>query len=264
MPHFRGMSRVTDHDQQLAKGFDAQAPKFERAPAQSDPAAIERLVHEADFPPGARVLDAGCGPGLVSSGLLDAGLSVLGVDLSTEMVERARKRCAAHGERARFVQGSVYDPVLDQFAPFDGALSRFVLHHVVDPGAFLARQVALVRSGGVIVACDHTTDPNPEIAAHHNALEIARDRTHTRNLTGGELVDLFARAGLQNLTLVEEPFILDFDEWFDRGTPGDTKESVRGKLLSGAIIRTFRHSPPASGGSVRIDCIRAIVRGVKP
>ena len=107
------------------------------------------------------MLDAGCGPGLVSSGLLDAGLSVVGVDLSTEMVERARRRCAAHGDRARFVHGSVYDPVLDQSAPFDGALSRFVIHHVVDPLAFLARQVALVRRGGVIVACDHSTDPDP-------------------------------------------------------------------------------------------------------
>ncbi len=257
------MFRMTDHDQQLAEGFDAQAPKFERAPVQSDPAAIQRLVHEADFPHGGRVLDAGCGPGLVSSGLLDAGLSVLGVDLSTEMVERARKRCAAHGERARFVQGSVYDPVLDQFAPFDGALSRFVLHHVVDPFAFLARQVALVQHGGVIVACDHTTDPDSAIAAHHNALEIARDRTHTRNLTGGELVDLFARAGLENITLVEEPFVLDFDEWFDRGTPCDTKESVRGKLLAGPIIRSFRPSRQERG-SIRIDCIRTIVRAVKP
>ncbi len=80
---------MTDHDQQLAQGFDAQAPKFERAPVQSDPAAIERLVHHADFPPGGRVLDAGCGPGLVSNGLLDAGLHVVGVDLSTEMIERA-------------------------------------------------------------------------------------------------------------------------------------------------------------------------------
>ena len=62
---------------------------------QSDPAAIARLVRQADFPPGGHVLDAGCGPGLVSSGLLDAGLHVVGVDLSTEMIERARRRCAA-------------------------------------------------------------------------------------------------------------------------------------------------------------------------
>ena len=220
-------------------------------------------MRAAGFAPGGRVLDAGCGPGLVSRGLLDAGLHVVGVDLSTEMIERARMRCAADGDRARFVHGSVYDPVLNQFAPFDGALSRFVLHHVVDPHAFLARQVALVRHGGAIVVCDHITDPNPAIAAHHGVLEVSRDRTHTRNLTGGELVDLLARAGLADISLIEEPFVLDFDEWFDRGTPGDTKESVRDKLLTGPIIRCF-HASLQGDGSIRIDCVRAIVRGIKP
>ncbi len=254
---------MTDHDQQLAQGFDAQAAKFERAPVQSDPAAIARLVRLADFPRGGWVLDAGCGPGLVSSGLLDAGLHVVGVDLSAEMIERARSRCAAHGQRATFVQGSAYDGVLNQFGPFDGAISRFVVHHVVEPEAFLARQIALVRRGGVIVVCDHSTDPNPATAAHHGALEVARDRTHTRNLTGGEFVDLLARAGLEEISLVEERFVLDFDEWFDRGTHGDTKESVRAKLLNGPPIRTFRSSLQADG-SIRIDCIRVIVRAVKP
>jgi 2-polyprenyl-3-methyl-5-hydroxy-6-metoxy-1,4-benzoquinol methylase len=194
--------------------------------------------------------------------MLDAGLSVVGVDLSSEMVARARRRCADYGERAVFLHGSVHDVLLNQAAPFDGALTRFVVHHVVDPHAFLARQVALVRHGGVVVACDHITDPRPAIAAHHGVLEVARDRTHTRNLTGGELVDLFAQAGLEEISLVEEPFTLDYDEWFDRGTPADTKESVRAKLLAGPIIRSFRPSLQGDG-CIRIDCTRAIVRGVK-
>jgi hypothetical protein len=68
---------------------------------------------------------------------------------------------------------------------------------------------------------------------------------------------------LSEIRLVEESFTLDFDEWFDRGTPGDTKEAVRGRLLLGPIIRSFRPTL-LSDGSIRIDCVRAIVRGVKP
>ena len=79
-----------DHDQALARAFDVQAPRFERAPVQSDPAALERLVRFAGFPPGSRILDAGCGPGLVCEALLSAGYRVVGVDLSREMIERAR------------------------------------------------------------------------------------------------------------------------------------------------------------------------------
>ena len=93
---------MADHDRALASAFDDQAPKFERAPVQSDPAALARLVLAADLPPESLVLDAGCGPGLVAEVLLRAGHRVSGVDLSAEMVARARKRCARFGDRARF------------------------------------------------------------------------------------------------------------------------------------------------------------------
>jgi 2-polyprenyl-3-methyl-5-hydroxy-6-metoxy-1,4-benzoquinol methylase len=254
---------ISNHDDELARAFDSQAPRFERAPVQSDPAALKELVREADLPAGGLVLDAGCGPGLVSAALLDAGFRVVGVDLSREMIERARKRCAPHGSRATFLQVSVFDRDLDRLGPFDAALSRYVLHHIVDPTAFLSRQVELLRPGGVLVVSDHVTDPDPNTAAHHAAIEIARDRTHTRNLTGGELVDRFAAAGLTAIRLVEESFVLDFDEWFDRGTPAEPKETVRRRLLSGPIIRSFRPEL-LEDGSVRIASIRAIVRGIKP
>src|SRR5438067_4814328 len=122
---------MNDHDQDLANAFDSQAPRFEIAPVQSDPVALERLVREADLPPGGLVLDAGCGPGLVSAALLAAGFRVVGVDLSREMIERARTRCAPSGPRAAFFQLSVFDPAVDPLGPFDAALSRYVLHHVV-------------------------------------------------------------------------------------------------------------------------------------
>jgi hypothetical protein len=181
---------------------------------------------------------------------------------SGEMIERARKRCAHHGPRATFLQGSVFDHSVDQLGPFDSGLSRFVLHHIVDPAAFVARQAGLLRRGGVLVVNDHVTDPSPERADHHASLEVARDRTHTRNLTGGEMADLLAAAGLREIRLVEDSFILDFDEWFDRGTPRDTKSAVRARLLSGPVIRGFRPQL-LEDGSIRIEGVRAIVRGVK-
>ncbi|MBV8677316.1 MAG: methyltransferase domain-containing protein [Planctomycetaceae bacterium] len=252
---------MSTHDQDLALAFDDQAAKFERAPVQSDPEALGRLVRAADLPAGSRILDAGCGPGLVSEALLAAGHRVVGVDLSAEMIARARKRCAAYGDRAHFEQTSLHDPELA--GPFDAAISRYVLHHVTDPLAFVARQLELLRPGGVVVLSDHTSDPDPDGAARHEAIERARDRTHTRNLTPGALVDLLARAGSVEIRLIEEEFTLDFDEWFDRGTPAASKASVRERILSAPPIRGFRPTLRDDGG-VRIDCFRAIVRGVKP
>jgi SAM-dependent methyltransferase len=249
------------HDRNLATAFDGQAARFERAPVQSDPAALARLVAAADLPPDARVLDAGCGPGLVAAALLEAGHRVVGIDLSGEMIDRARRRCEPFGDRARFQQGSVFDASLP--GPFDAAISRYVLHHVQDPAAFVRRQVELLRPGGVLVLSDHTTDPDPAANAWHNDLERARDTTHTANLTPGALVDLLAGAGLGEVRLIEEAFSLDFDEWFDRGTPAVAKAEARARLLAGPRPRGFR-ATARDDGSVRIDCWRAIVRGLKP
>ena len=131
-------------------------------------------------------------------------------------------------------------------------MSRYVLHHVIDPAAFVAQQVALLRPGGVLVVNDHVTDPAPESPLIMRPSRSRAIATHTRNLTGGELVDLLAGAGLSDVRLVEDSFVLDFDEWFDRGTPGDTKSAVRERLLSGPVIRSFRPHL-LEDGSIRID-----------
>ena len=179
------------------------------------------------------------------------------------MIERARKRFAEWLDAAEFHQVSLFDVLLENHAPFDGAISRYVLHHVIDQMAFIARQASLLRPGGILVLCDHVTDPDHKKAADHEAIERARDRTHTANLTGGQLVDLLAAAGLEQIELFEESFVLDFDEWFDRGTPQASKETVRTMLLNGPSIRGFLPTLQTDG-SIRIAGIRAIVRGIKP
>jgi SAM-dependent methyltransferase len=221
-------------DRILADAFDQQAEKFERAPLQSNREVLARLVRFAALPDGNRILDAGCGPGLVAEAFLEAGHSVHGIDLSPEMVRRARERCARFGARARFEQGSVLN--LQAAAPFDAAVSRLVVHHVPDPSAFVAAQVERLRPGGVLVVTDHSTDPDPRRARWHNEIERAR--------------------------VEEDRHQLDFDEWFDRGTPLAPKAEVRAKLLAGRA-RGFTPALRPDGG-VTIQGAWVFLRGVKP
>jgi SAM-dependent methyltransferase len=248
------------HDEELARAFDRQAEAFERAKVQRDAASLARLVAAAALPQGARVLDAGCGPGLVAEAFLEAGCAVTGVDLSPEMLRRARQRCARFGERARFELCSLYD--LPAGEPFDATVSRNVLHHVEDPAAFVTRQARLVRPGGVVLAQDLVTDPDVARRAWAEGIERDRDRTHTQALTPGELLDLLAAAGLVAASLEEEALVLDFDEWFDRGSPGAPKPAVRARLLAGRA-RGFEPRARADGG-VDIDVTRALARAVRP
>jgi SAM-dependent methyltransferase len=249
-----------EHDRVLADSFDAQAERFAKAPIQNDPVHLSRLVAFASIKPGGTVLDAGCGPGLVAEAFLNEGYRVRGVDLSGEMVRLARLRCARFGDRASLVQGSIFD--VSGQEPFDGSVSRFVLHHATDPVAFVAAQAARVRPGGVVVSVDHTTDAVPDRAHWHQAIEKGRDRSHARNLTPGQVIDVFARAGLCDLRLLENSFELDFDEWFDRGVPSMPKPEVRARILEGSA-RGFAPELGPDGG-ITLRCVFSLVRGVRP
>jgi SAM-dependent methyltransferase len=259
------------HAAAVARAFDGQAAAFERAPIQTDPRLLEGLVRFAELPAGARVLDAGCGPGLVSEALLahPGGYRVLGCDLSAEMVARARARCAGAGGRAEVVRADALE-VAGEIAgaarpPVDAIVSRLVVHHVPDPAAFVDGLTRALPPGGALVLADHLGDPDPRLAAWHTRVEAMRDTTHVRNLTGGELVDLMARAGLGDLRLEERGVATDFDEWFARGTPGATREECLSLLLDpgGAGSRAWRATPLPDGG-VRIEGVVAFVRGTRP
>lgn len=244
------------HDAELSRAFDGQAARFDQAPLQNDPVALARLVEFAALPSDSLVLDAGCGPGIVCEALLAAGHRVIGVDLSAQMLARARARCDRFRGRASFLLTAVAEAPA---GPFDAAVSRFVVHHVIDPLDFLSAQARRVRQGGAVVVADHVTDPDPGRAAWHQQIERARDRTHTRCLTAGELADLFARAGLSQVQVAEDGFEYDFDEWFDRGTPALPKEEVRALVESGSA-RGF--TPVRRAGRLFIRCVRALVRGI--
>lgn len=249
----------TAHDETLRRAFDGQAAKFERAPVQTNPEALARLAAFAGFEPGALILDAGCGPGLVSAELAKHGARMFGTDLSSEMVDRARTRCPS-GE---FRVGSLFDEAVAERAPFDGAISRYVLHHVPNVRAFVERQAQLVRPGGAVVLCDHTTGPDPRARLWHQEVERDRDKSHTNCLTPAEIVDVFVAAGLVDLRFEERSYLLDFDEWFDRGTPRQPKAVVRARLLAGPSIRGFEPTERTDGG-VDMRLWMTTIRGVKP
>ncbi len=104
---------------------------------------------------GLRVLDVGCGGGLVSEPLARMGASVVGLDPGRENVEAAR----AHAEGQTLAEGGTLDltyrvGVVEELAaeghPFDAVVSLEVVEHVPDVGAFVAACASLVRPGGAL------------------------------------------------------------------------------------------------------------------
>ncbi|MGY1640128.1 class I SAM-dependent methyltransferase [Geodermatophilus sp. SYSU D00703] len=127
-------------------------------------AAIARLygpataawLDSAGLRPGMTVADVGCGPGEVTLAVAErvgpTG-AVVGVDDAPRPLERARRRVEEAGLRnVTFEQSDVtcWRPA----EPVDAVVGRFILLHLPEPVAQVARLVDVVRPGGVIAFQD--------------------------------------------------------------------------------------------------------------
>ncbi len=98
-----------------------------RNAAGADRQAELDLISEAlQLRPGSRVLDAGCGPGYFAIAFAQRGCVVDGVDISPQMIERARANAAAAGVEIAFSTGDL--AALDApDATYDAIAARMVL-----------------------------------------------------------------------------------------------------------------------------------------
>jgi len=92
---------------------------------------------------GKTLLDAGCGNGILTSGLGDFGLKVVGL----EQVDLTRANEYNKNKNVKFVQGSVLNPPF-KAESFDFIFSSGVIHHTSDPKKAFEELLKLVKKGG--------------------------------------------------------------------------------------------------------------------
>ncbi len=108
------------------------------------------LAHGAPLT-GLRILDLGCGGGLLSEPLARLGANVLGIDASQGNVAAARRHAAAEGVSVTYRMGEP-DATLHEEERFDVVLALEVVEHVHDVGAFVATAARCVAPGGMLFA----------------------------------------------------------------------------------------------------------------
>lgn len=111
----------------------------------------DALLARAGIAPGERVIDLGCGGGLTSlaaaQGTGPEG-AVLGLDISPDLIDAARRRAAAH-PNVSFVCVDAATVALDD-APYDRLISRFGSMFFAEPYAAFTNLHSLLKPGGRI------------------------------------------------------------------------------------------------------------------
>ena len=202
-----------DHPELVKREFARQADRFATAAAVTGAELTQRLVEALGDDAGGVVLDVACGPGIVSAALARQAREVVALDITPEMLTKARARCAAAGlHNVTFREGSATElPFPD--AAFDAVVTRLSLHHFRAPVRALAEMHRVVRPGGACVVADVVSSEDAEESALHNAIEVLRDPSHVRMLPASELRALVGGAGfaIEAEASWEQP--RGFDEW---------------------------------------------------
>lgn len=190
----------------------------------SEPLAVQ-FAKLADLRTGQRVLDVGCGPGALTTQLVER----LGTD-AVSAIDPSASFVAAI--RARFPEIDVQSGVAEQLPfsddSFDIALAQLVVHFMTDPVSGLAEMARVTRPGGLVAACvwDHAGGGGPLALfwrAVHDLDPQAPGEAELAGARDGHLAELCEAAGLKHVeptSLTVRVRFATFADWWEPFTLG--------------------------------------------
>jgi ubiquinone/menaquinone biosynthesis C-methylase UbiE len=205
--------------------FAISADAYDRFMGRYSVRLAPQLADFAGVHPGQKVADIGCGPGALTSELVDrvGPTNVFAVDPSEPFVAAVRERFPSVD-----VQLAAAEQLPFPDRVFDAALAQLVVHFMSDPVAGLAEMARVVRNDGVVAACvwDHAGEHGPLSVLWQAARELdptVADESRRAGARAGHLAELFVNAGLRDVeatVLVATVTHASFDDWWEPFTLG--------------------------------------------
>jgi 2-polyprenyl-6-hydroxyphenyl methylase/3-demethylubiquinone-9 3-methyltransferase len=150
---------------------------------------------------GLRILDIGCGGGLLSEPMARLGADVVGADAAARNIPVARLHAEQSGLAIDYRHATAEDLVAAG-EQFDAVLNMEVVEHVADPLAYLTACRNLLKPGGLMICSTINRNPKSYLMAIIGAEYVMRwlpRGTHewSKFITPDELFDLLRQAGLE-------------------------------------------------------------------
>jgi ubiquinone/menaquinone biosynthesis C-methylase UbiE len=189
------LSDRRDHKQAILEQFTKQAAPFRKKLEHADAAVFQLYLDATGVTSQDTVLDVACGPGLVACAFAAVARHVTGIDLTPAMIEQAKKLQRQKGLTNMTWQVGDVLPLPFADAAFSLVVSRYSLHHFLDPEAVWREMVRVCTPGGTVMVVDVVLPPDKVDA--YNRVERLRDNSHTRALTLAQFLDMARACGLE-------------------------------------------------------------------
>ena len=149
---------------------------------------------------GLRLLDIGCGGGLLSEPMARLGATVVGVDAAERNIPVAQAHAAQYGLDIDYRHNTA-EALAAAGEQFDIVLNMEVVEHVADPLAYLTACAQLLKSGGLHICSTLNRNPKSFMVAIVGAEHVMRwlpKGTHewSKFITPDELFDLLSKSGV--------------------------------------------------------------------
>ena len=151
---------------------------------------------------GKRILDVGCGGGLLSEGMAIRGAEVTGIDLSEKPLGVAKLHLLESGQKVDYRKISVERLAEEMPGAFDAVTCLEMLEHVPDPASIVSACARLVKPGGQVFFSTINRNPKAYLFAVIGAeylLQMLPKGTHdfSRFIKPSELTRWCKQAGLE-------------------------------------------------------------------
>ena len=155
---------------------------------------------------GKRILDVGCGGGILAESLSKAGATVTGIDLSTKALKVAELHQLESGTSVRYLTISAEDLAKEESQSYDVVTCMEMLEHVPDPSSVVQACAKLCKPGGHIFFSTLNRNPKSYLFAIIGAeyiLQLLPKGTHQyeKFIKPSELVQFTRAAGLEVIEL---------------------------------------------------------------
>ena len=212
-------------------------------------ALVDLLHHDTVFPPGSRILEAGCGVGAqtITLAAQSPKAQIVSVDVSGESLAEARAKIIQAGfTNVEFQQANIFDLPFEPES-FDHVFLCFVLEHLSNPDEALAALKTMIRPGGTltVIEGDHGSTyfyPQDSYAAQCvQCLVYLQAQMGGDSLIGRRLYPLLTEAGFEDVQVSPRMVYVDGSkpdlvEGFTKNTFTAMVEGVREKALEQGLM----------------------------